>query len=200
MIPISTPVALIRHGPTEWNAERRIQGTVDTPLSEMGREWVGTWRLPKELAGFQWFVSPRQRAQETARLLGVTEAEVDPRLAEMAWGEWEGRRIEDLRAEFGDLMTANEGKGLDFRPPKGESPRDVQARLSSWFREVAESGRPTAAVAHAGVIRAAFALASGWDMTGKPPVKLLDGMAHLFRVGDGGVLSIDRLNISLEPG
>ena len=200
MTPKSTPVALIRHGPTEWNAERRIQGTVDTPLSEAGREWVGTWRLPGELAGFRWFVSPRRRAQETARLLGVEGADVEPRLAEMDWGDWEGRRIEDLRAEFGDLMTANEGKGLDFRPPEGESPRDVQARLSSWFRDVADNGHPTAAVAHAGVIRAAFALASGWDMTGKPPVKLRDATAHLFRVGDGGALSVDRLNISLEPG
>ena len=61
-------------------------------------------------------------------LLGL-DPRPEPRLVEMAWGEWEGRRLADLRAELGDAMIENEARGLDFRPPGGESPRDVQERL-----------------------------------------------------------------------
>ena len=87
---------------------------------------------------------------------------------ETDWGVWEGRTLTDLRAELGDLMAAWEARGLDFRAPEGESPREVQDRLRPWLVETAATGQPTGAVAHKGVIRAIYALATGWDMTDKP--------------------------------
>ncbi|MEA2780662.1 MAG: hypothetical protein QOK29_2206, partial [Rhodospirillaceae bacterium] len=63
-------LALMRHGPTEWTAEHRLQGRTDLSLSEAGREIVAGWRLPPEVAGFSWLSSPLQRARETAALLG----------------------------------------------------------------------------------------------------------------------------------
>ena len=99
---------------------------------------------------------------------------------ETDWGVWEGRTLTDLRAELGDLMAAWEARGLDFRAPEGESPRDVQDRLRPWLTETATRSHPTGAVAHKGVIRAIYALATGWDMTDKPAHELLDGCAHRF--------------------
>ena len=190
-------LAIIRHGPTEWNAEGRIQGHTDIPLSAAGRAAVAGWRVPGELAGFRWLASPLKRALETARLLGAEPA-IEPRLAEMNYGQWEGHRIDDLRAEQGDAMAENERRGLDMRPPGGESPRDLQQRLKPWLSEVGALGEPTVAVAHNGVLRAVYSLASGWDMKDKPANKLKPACAHLFRVDTGGEPTIERLKIPLD--
>jgi probable phosphoglycerate mutase len=195
----TTPLVLIRHGPTAWNAEGRIQGRSDQPLSDEGRARVGAWRLPPELAGYRWVSSPLGRARETAGLLGHADVAVAPALMETAWGEWEGRRLEALRAEQGEALRRMEARGLDFQPPGGESPRQVQDRLRPWLRDLAAEGRPTVAVCHKGVIRALYALATGWDMRADPPEKLRDGCAHGFLVGPGGRVALDRINRPLDP-
>lgn len=194
-----TALALVRHGPTAWTESRRIQGRADQPLSPAGRRRVAAWRLPTDLAGFAWASSPLERARQTAALLGADAPAIEPRLAEMDWGAWEGRRLADLRRELGAEMTANEKRGLDFRPPRGESPRDVQARLGPWLAELAAAGRPTIAVTHRGVIRAVLALATHWDMTAAPPVKLGWAAAHVFTVEAGGGVAVEALNRDLEP-
>lgn len=192
-----TAVLLIRHGPTEWNTIGRVQGSTDVPLSPAGRVLFGGRAVPAEFAGFDWVTSPLSRATETARILGAEAPAVEPRLAEMHWGTWEGETLDALRARYGDAMIENETRGLDFRAPGGESPRDVQARLKTWTAEVAARGRPTIAVAHKGVIRAMLALATGWDMIGKPPMRLDFTRAQLFTLDDGGRPAVARINIDL---
>ena len=91
-------------------------------------------------------------------------------------------------------MRENEDRGLDFTPPRGESPRDVQTRLAPWLREVGRAKTPTVAVTHKGVIRAVFALALGWDMIGRPPVRLEWVCAHLFVLDGGGEVRAERFN------
>jgi len=120
---------------------------------------------------------------------------IEPRLVEMDWGRWEGRRLETLRAELGQEMIENEARGLDFRPDGGESPRDVQTRLAPWLAETAGGGRLHVAVTHKGVIRALLALATSWDMTGKPPVRLAWDRAHLLTLAPDGTPAIDQPNI-----
>ena len=194
-----TRLALIRHAPTAYNEEGRMQGLCDMPLSAAGRAAAALWRAPPELAGAAWVSSPLRRARETAALLGVPNVPVEPRLAEMDWGRWEGRRLDALRAELGAAMAQNEARGLDFRPDGGESPRDVQARVAPWLEAVAAGGRATAAVTHKGVIRAIFALATGWDMTGAQPARLEGAAAHLFAVAGGRAPTVERLNLPLAP-
>jgi broad specificity phosphatase PhoE len=181
-------VALLRHGDTAWSAEGRIQGRSDVPLSEAGRAALRTLDIPK---GMRMVCSPLRRCVETAELLTDSPVAREPRLIEMSWGAWEGRRLADLRDELGDTMRANEARGWDFRPQGGESPREVLARVCSWLMEIEE---PTLAVTHRGVIRAVFAAASGWDMLGKPPVKLDWSALHFFTIAHGAV-AIDRLNV-----
>jgi len=194
-----TALLLIRHGPTAWNEAGRIQGRSDQHLSPEGGRLVERWRLPDDLHGFRWVCSPLRRARQTADRLRHPEAEIVPELIEADWGAWEGLRLQDLRAELGEEMSELESRGLDFQPPGGESPRDLQVRLDPFFRLVGRDGTPTAAVTHKGVIRATYALASGWDMKDKPPEKLTDNTAHLFRVTASGRVTIDRLNIPLLP-
>ncbi len=195
-----TPLVLIRHGPTPWNLDRRIQGRADPSLAPEGREAVAAWRLPPEISDdWIWLTSPLARARETAALLNEAPASVEPALIEMDCGAWEGRRLADLRAEGGAAMAAAEARGLDFQPPGGESPRQVQDRLRPLLARLAATGRPTVAVTHKGVIRALYALASGWDMTGQAPEKLRDGCAQRFLLGPGGAPETDQLNLPLAP-
>lgn len=195
-----TIVALIRHGPTEWNERGLIQGRTDIALSAAGRAEVEGWRIPPELDEARWSTSPLLRAVQTARGLGITRLNFEPRLVEMSWGAWEGHTLEQLRTADPAGMSDIEARGLDFTAPGGESPRAVQARAAPWLKALAADPQPAAAVTHKGVIRAVFAWASGWDMLGRPPAKLDWASAHLFRIAPDGTLGIERLNASLRPG
>jgi probable phosphoglycerate mutase len=185
-------LALLRHGDTAWSAEGRIQGRSDVPLSEAGRRALQTVRLPQICVKMQTVTSPLARCVETAALLGAPHAEREPRLVEMSWGAWEGKRLAELREELGAAMAQNEARGWDFRPEGGESPRDVLARVRTWL---AELSAPTLAVTHRGVIRALYAAAAGWDLRGKPPAKLDWGAVQLFRLDAEGTPAIERLNL-----
>lgn len=191
-------IAFIRHGPTHWNAQHRIQGHTDIPLSEAGGELVRTWQLPRWLHGWRWFVSPLQRARQTAELLGCEAVRIEPRLTEMHWGDWEGEVAAELRARLGDAVQANEARGLDFQPPGGESPRAVQARVLEWCADLAPNSGDAIAVTHKGVIRAVYAAATGWDMCTPPAHKLSWHSAHVFDVQPCGRVNIGLLNVALD--
>ena len=192
-------LTLIRHGPTAWNSEGRMQGRRDIPLSDAGRDAVRRWKVPPDLDRHLWVTSPLARARETAALLGHPGARPEATLIETDWGEWEGQRLADLRGRFGDEMVELESRGLDFRPPGGESPRDVQARLRPWLATVAMSGDDQVAVCHKGVMRALFALATGWDMTGPPPLKLDPARAQGFALSPDGRPDLAQPNRPLAP-
>ncbi|MEO9900162.1 histidine phosphatase family protein [Nisaea sp.] len=193
-------IGFLRHGPTEWNAERRVQGRTDIPLSETGRAQAARYRLPDAFRSAPALVSPLGRARQTASLAGCATLEIEPLLIEMDWGDWEGQRLVDLRSQSGAEMKVNEDRGLDFRPPGGESPRDVQSRLGTLFEKLL-ARQPVSecclAVTHKGVIRAALALAWGWDMIGKPPVRLDWAAMHMVRLDPDGTIRPDAMNMSL---
>ena len=187
-------LVVLRHGPTAWNAQKKIQGRADIALSQAGREIVAGWRLSAEIMKYDCVSSPLVRAIETASIMGLEPSRTAPELIEMDWGDWEGRTLAGLRAERGHEMIENERRGLDFRPTGGESPRDVQCRLGGWLRRL---DKPTVAICHKGVVRALYALACGWDMTGEPPQKLRDGTAHGFLVDSDGIPAVERINMPL---
>ena len=102
------PIALIRHGPTLWNEQKRLQGQADVPLSPDGHATVSTWRLPEEFAGYHWVASPLTRAQQTAGYLGLT-VKTEPAIVEMDWGDWEGAT---LVVDGRDLKVAGHEQGF----------------------------------------------------------------------------------------
>ena len=152
----------------------------------------------------RWVTSPLRRCRETTAILRhrhrfAGTIGVEARLIEMNFGEWEGRTLGELRSTLGSAMAELEGRGLDFRAPGGESPREVQSRLTPWLDEIADNGGDDVlAITHKGVIRALYALAGGWDMRLKPQDRLKDDTLHIFAVDAGGALRIDRLNLSLR--
>lgn len=200
-------VTLLRHGSTAWNEQGRMQGRRDVPLSERGRAQVLAWRMPADehhasaghhAAPAAWVSSPLRRAVETAEILSGETPRVDEALTEMDWGDWEGFTLDELRSRYGIEFARNEAAGLDFRPPGGESPRDVVRRVQRWLAAVGADHQPVVAVTHKGVLRAILAVATGWDMSGKPGIRLRDDAVHRFAVSQDGALSVLQCNVMLH--
>jgi probable phosphoglycerate mutase len=170
-----------------------MQGRADLPLSPAGRAEVLRWHLPEAWAEARWLSSPLRRAIETAALLTDQQVEVEPRLVEMDWGAFEGRTLADLRAAAPATMAVNEARGLDFRPEGGESPREVRARLAGLLADLAADPERSdvVGVTHKGVLRAALSLATGWDMTGKPPLRLGGDAALILHADAAGRVKPD---------
>lgn len=192
-----THVAFMRHGPTAWNGARRLQGRADIGLTPRTREFLKARRIPHEFDGWRVLSSPLLRCRETAELLGL-QAEIEPRLIEMHWGDFEGRVMDDLRAELGPALAENEARGLDFQPPNGESPRMVFDRLRPLLSELAKDGRDTLCVTHRGVFRTVYAHARAWDMKSDPPDKLDLYAMHVFRLAPDGTPALVDLNLALK--
>mgnify|MGYP001827932072 CR=1 FL=1 len=191
-----TDLLMLRHAATEWNERGLLQGRADPPLSAAGREEIQTWRLPEGATGRRCLVSPLHRAVETAELLGL-RPEIEVRLIEMDWGDWQGATLAALRADPAGDIARREAAGLDFQPPGGESYRMVQGRLEDLSRSLAADGRPVVAIAHKGVMRALYAAATGWQMTGPPPDRLRDRHAMAFRLDPTGRPSLVDANVPL---
>ena len=153
-----TTFALIRHGQTDWNVQRRLQGSTDIPLNDVGR---GQARDAVEtLAGFEWdgiVSSPLSRAAETADLiaagLGLTVARHLPELTERSFGPAEG------------MM---DGPELDaLRTPGGfrgaESEDDAADRGLAALEALAEEyrGGRVLVVTHGSLLRVSLSRAAG---------------------------------------
>lgn len=135
-------IYMIRHGETDWNKKRKLQGQVDIPLNEFGK------LLAKEtapaLADVPFavcYTSPLKRAAETARLvLGDREVPIvpDKRIQEMSFGEFEGLCCREEGWNIPDLGFRNFFNAPEvYQPPKGgESFEEVRARLNNFLEEL----------------------------------------------------------------
>ncbi|HET7409670.1 MAG TPA: histidine phosphatase family protein [Paracoccaceae bacterium] len=149
-----TRVALMRHYPTAWNAEGRLQGRTDVPLSPGSRALLAGVRLPPPWDGARLFASTLARAAETARLLADGRAvTLDARLVEVGFGDWKGRRTAELTADpVAGFRPASEW-GPDDRAPGGESLAEAWARLFPALAEIAAEPMPAVIVTHKSAMR-----------------------------------------------
>jgi broad specificity phosphatase PhoE len=165
--PVKRQLILLRHGQTEYNATERMQGHLDTDLTELGRSQAKT--AAAELATrnpVRIVSSDLSRAYDTAVALGEATAlpvATDERLRETHLGEWQGLTHLDV-----DVLSP--GARLAWRadatvaPPGGESRIDVARRSVPVVRELVETyrewgtstavGAPVVLVAHGGLIAA----------------------------------------------
>lgn len=184
---------VIRHGPTDWNRQRRLQGHNDIPLADDAAAIVRAWALPADFVGAPVFASPLSRAVDTARLMGLDPI-VAPELAELSWGEWEGRTMDQVNA---GLPGGPGHYGRDFAAPGGESHGDLMARLKPFLAALAAAGGDAVAIAHRGVIRTLYAMATDWDMASDPADKLAYDHGQIFTLAADGTPRVERLNIPL---
>ena len=147
-----TTLLLVRHGETDWNAEGRLQGHTDRPLSDYGRGQAR--RLAEELEGEELeaiYSSDLARARETAEIVGVRlglRVALEPDLREKDWGTWEG-------------LSAVERDRVEF---VGESTEAHQERMLRALRTIAERHPGNArilVVTHGGSMRRVQTAAMG---------------------------------------
>jgi len=145
---------LVRHGQSEWNAGRVLQGQADIPLSDLGRaQAVALAPLVAGLAPDRAVTSDLARAAATAALLGHADARREPDLREIDVGVWQGRAISDLQAEDPEGYAG--WRAGTHRPEGGEDWGSFTARVAGAIRREAAMEDGTAlVVCHGGVIRA----------------------------------------------
>jgi probable phosphoglycerate mutase len=192
-------LALVRHGVTAWNAQGRIQGRTDILLSEEGAAEMARLTPPEGFADARVFTSPLLRARQTAELLGLKNARVDERLSEHFWGAWEGLTREEILARYGIDAFRHAGKALDFCPLDGETTRAFVARVDDFLKDVAREDGDAIAVTHRGVLRSAYALATGWDMTEPMPPDMDVSCALILELDANGAPTLAALNVPLKP-
>src|SRR4051794_2315935 len=145
---LSARLVLVRHGQSTYNAQRRLQGQANPPLSDAGRAEARALRAA--LPPFERVVtSDLARASETAALLGYPDARRDARWREIDLGEWAGRSLDD----FDERDAAWRGGALN--PPGGETWAQFAARVGGAVDALVAAGATWLVVCHGGAVRAA---------------------------------------------
>ena len=188
-------IFLVRHGETEWNLKRRIQGWRDSPLTAtglaqakaIGRK-LGT--LP-EAAGVPIIASPLGRARRTAEIvraeLGATRSLAwDERLREISGGSWDGLDRDEIEALRPGVFDGDGRHEWYFRTPDGETYDAFAGRIAAWLGDVA--GRTVIAVAHGIVTRVLRGLYAGLPRA--VALALPVPQDRIFRLAEGGIEEI----------
>jgi broad specificity phosphatase PhoE len=155
-------IAFVRHGQTELNRGGRLQGRLDVPLSPLGLQQaaaVARGYATEPVA--RVFSSPLQRAYDTASAIahehGLT-VEIDERLIELDYGEWDGWKLTDVPPESWAAWRTEP----DFAPPGGETLAAVAGRVTGFCSDLLGDDL-VIAVSHVSPIKAAVCSALGVD-------------------------------------
>jgi broad specificity phosphatase PhoE len=139
---MSARFILVRHGETEWNREDRMRGWLDVALNDRGRRQAEA--VGRALAGEKFskiYSSPLGRTLETARAMGRPHG-IDPEIYEpikdFHFGEWEGKRRDEIKSIWPDLYGVYENDPASFRAPGGESLQDLHARVLDGLDALAD--------------------------------------------------------------
>jgi len=142
--PRRVQLTYVRHGETAWSLTRRHTGATDLPLTVNGEAQARGLR--PWLAGADFthvFASPRLRARLTCQLAGVSNApEIEPDAAEWDYGDYEGRRSQDIRLERPGWDIYRDGC------PNGESPRQISDRADRLIAKLVRLGGHVVLFAH----------------------------------------------------
>ncbi len=185
---------LIRHGQTDWNAIKRLQGQTDTEMTAKGREQARrNGRVLAELlddpARFEFVSSPLKRARMTMEIirgelgLGASDFQLDDRLKEIDYGAWAGFSWEELRLKEPVAVNKRFADPWHQAAPGGESYCALSARALAWFEERTAD---TIATAHGGILRVLRGAIEGID-----PAKIpfLEVPQHKIMVIKDGTVS-----------
>ena len=187
----------IRHGETAWNAEGRLQGTLDIPLNDLGRQQAAHAgniladlfaRDGRDTSSLTFVASPLGRARSTMELvrgklkLPTADYALDDRLREIGYGQWEGSTLPQMQLSDPDLFAKRQAEKWTVSPPGGESYASVQIRVRDWYDQLRAD---TVAVAHGGTARALMVTLGIETPLSAADLTIEQGAVYVF--GDGGL-------------
>lgn len=201
--PVTT-FGLLRHGQTEWNILKKIQGSADSPLTAMGKEQIGEW--VQTLKCFNWdriIASDLGRVRATVDILNQKlrlPVTFDQRLREQHWGEWEGLTIPSIHENFKEDLARRVARGWDFSAPGGETRLAVKDRVLATLLESAKKwpDKKILVICHQGVVKSVLYSITGREfLPGEDPL-LHHNRLHLISC-TGQRFSPVQLNIARSP-
>ena len=153
-----TRLCLVRHGETEWNAARRIQGQIDIGLNETGfRQAEAAGRWLKTAGIMALYSSDLKRARTTAEAIGQALGLVPvlvPEMRERRYGTFEGLTYDEAKVKYPEGYAAFEGRNADYSFENGESLHAMFERVTSRLKKIAaaHAGQNVVVVLHGGVL------------------------------------------------
>jgi len=198
---------LIRHGQTDWNRQKRYCGQTDLPMNETGRKQAKNLRERfKNVAIDYLYCSDLKRAKETAEIAFPdwrTKIIVSPHIRELDFGEWEGRKYEEILAKDEKAYRAWLDNPALSTPPRGESLSSLEHRVKAFLQSLVDKFKDetVAVVTHSGPIRVTLCDALGiplnffWriaaNSAGVSIIEYSNGTPFVSLVNDTGHLQHD---------
>lgn len=165
-----TRICLVRHGETDWNAGKRIQGHIDIPLSAMGHAQAraagnALWDEGFAAIYASDLVRARQTAEATAHLAHLP-VQLDPGFRERHYGVFQGLTYVECEARYPAAYACHKSRDPRFAPEGGESLLDFSGRLSQAFDAIVRRhvGETVAIFTHGGVLDIAYRQAAGQSL------------------------------------
>ncbi len=161
-----TRILLVRHGTTDWNEVRRVQGQADIEMNAQGRAQAE--EVAERLSGLDIeavYSSDLRRAVETARAIAArhqVEVRLEPAFREIDQGEWTGLLIDEIQRRWPDGWGPARHHSAR---PGGEAPDQVRARALDGLKRIVQAhpAGSVVVVTHGGTIRGISAEALGYD-------------------------------------
>ena len=168
---MSARLCMVRHGETEWNAARRVQGQLDLPLSGVGHEQARcvSEALPEGRFAALYasdLVRARQTAEPAAARLGL-EPRLEPGLRERHYGAFQSLTFAEVQATLPEGYARYMARDPEFDMDSGESLRDFSTRAVGCLVAIAgrHDGEEILVFTHGGVLEMAYRKAKGMDLS-----------------------------------
>lgn len=199
-----TTFGLLRHGQTEWNVLKKIQGSGDSPLTSQGKEETKEWA--ETLIKYGWdriIASDLGRVKATVNIINKKlnlPVTFDSSLREQHWGDWEGLTIPSIQENFAEDLARRVAMGWDFSAPGGETRQAVKDRVLATLLNNAKNwpGEKILVVCHQGVVKSVlYSITKRKFMPGEDPL-LQHNRLHIINC-TGQHFSPIELNIPRPP-
>lgn len=199
----NTLFGLLRHGQTEWNRLKKIQGSEDSPLTTRGKEKTAQWA--KFLKNGNWdriIASDLGRVRATVDILNQKlqlPVTFDARLREQHWGDWEGLTLPSIKENQKEELARRVAMGWDFSAPGGETRIAVRDRVLAALIETAEKwpDKKILVICHRGVVRSVVYSITGREFLPEEDPLLKPNRLHIISC-TGQQISPFQLNVPLE--